>query len=72
MLCELRGDTMSLNHIQITSQPGHSWCGVPLTDSFHFKDVEAAALNGLYDNRLPACLECIEAAITALRTNHND
>jgi hypothetical protein len=54
-----------MNHVRMSTDENHSWCGLTLGIDFHFKDAEHAAVNGLHGS-LSMCGECIEKIITCL------
>lgn len=54
-----------MNHIKKTIDENKSWCGKELENSFHFKDIEAAAINGLY-GELDVCGDCVDYIVENL------
>jgi hypothetical protein len=57
-----------MNHIKIADQESHSWCDEIIGVEFHFKDIEQAALNGIYGTKT-VCGKCLERIIQCLDKN---
>lgn len=48
-----------MNHIKRTTEENKAWCGAELDGTFHFKDTEAAVINGAY-GQIRACQRCTD------------
>lgn len=60
-----------MNHIKNTTEESRSWCGKELDVSFHFKDTEAAVINGLHGDK-EICGDCIDYIVENLIRRAND
>lgn len=50
------------NHIKCTTEENKAWCGEELDGTFHFKDTEAAVINGVH-GELIACTACFNTVV---------
>lgn len=58
-----------MNHIKRTLEENKAWCGENLDGSFHFKDTEAAVINGVHGSIVP-CQKCVEITANFLYLSH--
>jgi hypothetical protein len=54
-----------MNHIKNTTADLYAWCGKQLDNTFHFKDTEAAVINGLHGDIVP-CTDCFNIVVHLL------
>jgi hypothetical protein len=54
-----------MNHIKCTTEENKSWCGAELEPGFHFKDTEAAVINGVHGDK-EICGDCIDIIVENL------
>jgi len=47
-----------MNCIKRTTEENKAWCGKDLDGTFHFKDTEAAVINGVH-GELEPCTDCV-------------
>ena len=57
-----------MNHVAITTDENAAWCGDAIGSGFHFKDAEAAAINGVHGDK-PVCGQCLVNIMRALDNN---
>jgi hypothetical protein len=51
-----------MNHIRNSTAELYAWCGKELDNTFHFKDTEAAVINGVHGDIVP-CTECFNTVV---------
>lgn len=55
-----------MRHIGTDTDNDHGWCGERLTNEFHFRNAECAALNGVHGQEANVCPRCIEIISSCL------
>jgi len=56
------------DHIRSFDDENKSFCGEELqVGKFHFRDVEAAVVNGMHKNERTACFKCTQTVMNFLR-----
>ena len=58
---------MSQTHIRGYYDDNKAYCGEILDNTFSFKDIESAVINGVTESKIQCCFGCIEKIHSFLR-----